>query len=60
MRSADRIAANSRYTAGLVRDDGRFVGYEAGPALLIARVGQTADTIEITIAPRTASDSARQ
>ena len=47
-------------SAGLMRDDGRFVGYELGRTLLIARVGQAADTLEITIAPRAVGDSGRQ
>jgi hypothetical protein len=47
-------------SAGLMRDDGRFVGYELGRTLLIARVGQAADTLEITIAPRVGGDSGRQ
>ena len=46
-------------SAGLMRDDGRFVGYELGRTLLIARVGQAADTLEITIAPRAVGDSGR-
>jgi len=50
----------SAASAGLMRDDGRFVGYEAGRTLLIARAGQAADILEITIAPRAVGDSGRK
>ncbi|NIM50180.1 MAG: hypothetical protein GTN62_07555 [Gemmatimonadales bacterium] len=39
-------------SAGLLTGDGRFVGYAPGNALVIARAGGAADTLDITVAPR--------
>jgi hypothetical protein len=37
---------------GYAAPDGRFVGYEPGPAQVVASAGQVADTLLITILPR--------
>lgn len=39
-------------TAGLMLTDGRFVGYEPGPARIVAQASGLADTLDIDIAPR--------
>lgn len=39
-------------SAGLITPGGRFVGYEPGPARVIASAGALADTVEIVIQPR--------
>jgi hypothetical protein len=42
----------SPHTAGHATADGRFVGYEAGAARLVARAGAASDTVQVTIAAR--------
>lgn len=39
-------------SAGLVKEDGRFVGYAPGVARLVASIASAADTMEISIEPR--------
>jgi hypothetical protein len=42
---------------GLFAADGRFVGYETGTLQVIARSGTAADTMAVTVSPRTLSGS---
>jgi hypothetical protein len=40
------------HAAGHATADGRFVGYEAGAARLVARAGPASDTLQVSIAAR--------
>lgn len=39
-------------SGGLIRSDGRFVGYSPGTVRVVARAGTAADTLEVEVEPR--------
>ncbi len=44
-------------SGGLITSDGTFVGYEPGSPLVIAAVGSSADTVQVTVTARALSGS---